>query len=305
MAIRPTLERRGLWSGGKHRDLCSSHSFIHLPLESAYSASARTAFGFIFAACLIAPAAFSADLTEADRIELIRGLNSEYATVKDFLPRSKKPLDFSADGTYDQNQWALIGKQTGPAARVGDLVQVTHVTLEKDRILIEINNGIKGSGHWYDHVQGGTGSGGPNRPIYNGPNDSNASSGTNIQLLFHEPLMAIKASEVKKILSPILDFDKHSATEMYSDSLSPEIQKAIAEKRAQKGMDRDQVFMALGRPERKVRETKDGVDLEDYIFGKAPGKIVFVTFEGSKVIKVKETYAGLGLEAAAPNDTIH
>ena len=31
-----------------------------------------------------------------------------------------------------------------------------------------------------------------------------------------------------------------------------------------------------------------------------PGRITFVTFNGSKVIKVKESYAGLGAEAAAP-----
>jgi len=32
----------------------------------------------------------------------------------------------------------------------------------------------------------------------------------------------------------------------------------------------------------------------------APGRITFVTFNGNKVIKVKESYAGLGAEAAAP-----
>ena len=38
--------------------------------------------------------------------------------------------------------------------------------------------------------------------------------------------------------------------------------------------------------------TKDGVETEDWIYGKPPGKITFVTFAGSKVIAVKETYAG-------------
>ncbi len=70
-------------------------------------------------------------------------------------------------------------------------------------------------------------------------------------------------------------------------------------------MDRDEVFLALGRHERKLRETKDGVDSEDWIFGRPPGKMVFVTFEGSKVVKVKETYAGLGAEAAAPLEIAH
>jgi hypothetical protein len=65
-------------------------------------------------------------------------------------------------------------------------------------------------------------------------------------------------------------------------------------------MDREQVMLAMGRPENKIRETKDGMELEDWIYGKPPGKITFVTFHNNKVTKVKETYAGLGAEAAAP-----
>jgi hypothetical protein len=230
-------------------------------------------------------------------------MTSEYATVKDYLPRSKKPLDFNADGTWSKTQYAEVGKQNGPAARVGDLVQITRVTIEKDRLLIEINGGIKSGGHWYDHVQVGTGN--TTGPISSTSNDSNATAGTNLQLLFHEPVMAVKASEIKEILSPLLDFDKHSATELYSQRLPPAVQKAIAEKRAEAGMDREMVIMALGRPERKLRETKEGVDYEDWIFGKPPGKIVFVTFSNSKVVKVKQTYAGLGAQASAPVDVPH
>jgi hypothetical protein len=105
---------------------------------------------------------------------------------------------------------------------------------------------------------------------------------------------------VKKILSPVLDFDKRSATQLYSETLSPEMQKAITEKRALVGMDHDQVLLAMGHPDHKYRESKDGVDLEDWIFGAPPGKITFVTFTGSKVSKVKEQYAGLGSETRAP-----
>jgi hypothetical protein len=52
--------------------------------------------------------------------------------------------------------------------------------------------------------------------------------------------------------------------------------------------------MAMGRPEHKSRETKDGTEFEDWVYGTAPGKISFVTFVGDKVVKVKEEYAGLG-----------
>ena len=93
---------------------------------------------------------------------------------------------------------------------------------------------------------------------------------------------------------PVLEFDKQTVTEQYIDTLPPEIKQAITEKKPIEGMDRDQVRMALGQPVRKSREMKDGIEIEDWIYGNPPGKIMFVTFAGPKVIKVKETYAGLG-----------
>ncbi len=207
-----------------------------------------------------------------------------------------------ADGSYNKQEWAAAGQAMGPAARVGDLVQVTRVTIERESILLEINNGQKKPGsRWQDHVQIGMGNGGNNRQTQRG--DSNAAAGTSILIEFHRPLTQMKPQDVKAILAPIFDFEKRSASELYSANLSPEVQKAIKEKRAEKGMDRDQVVLALGRPENKIRESKDGAELEDWIFGKPPGRIVFVTFENSRVVKVKETYAGLGAEAAAPLQT--
>ena len=92
----------------------------------------------------------------------------------------------------------------------------------------------------------------------------------------------------------MLDFEKHSATENYVDTLPPEIKQAIEQKKPIEGMDRDQVLLALGRPERKTRESKDGVEYEDWIYGQPPGRMTFVTFAGPKVVRVKDTYAGLG-----------
>jgi hypothetical protein len=225
-------------------------------------------------------------------------LNAEYAKVKAYLPRSKKPIDFNADGSWDKQAWLNAGEKLGPAARVGDQIQITKVTLENDKIILEINGGLKSGHHWYDNVQVGMGGGAA--PVSNG--NSNATAGTYIAILFHKPLEPIKAADVKKLLAPILDFDKHSATEVYAETLPPEIKAAIKEKRAQAGMDKDQVIMAMGIPVRKIRETIDDVEAEDWIYGTPPGKITFVTFNGNKCTKVKESYAGLGAEAAAPLD---
>jgi len=254
---------------------------------------------------LAAPLASAADkkppvdkLTMEDRIELTRGLMAEYANAKVLLPRSKKALEFDATtATFDKKAWTLIAKENGPAARSGDTVQITKIDLEADRIVLQLNGGYKGGRHWYDSVQMGGGMGGPVNTVPVNPNsDVNAPGGTSIAIVFHKPLEPIKATAIKKMLASVLDFDRHSVTEVYSQTLPPEVQKAIQDKHVIVGMDHEQVIMALGRPVYHLRETKDGMELEDWIYGQAPGKITFITFNGDKVIKVKDDYAGLGTQ---------
>lgn len=259
------------------------------------------AAAFVILAITVMPVALrsSDKLTFDERVELVRGLMAEYATVKTFLPRSKKPLPYESTGAYDKKKWEEVGKEFGPAARAGDLVQITRVTIEDDKILLEINGGLKSGRHWYDRVQVGMGT--RTAPISNG--EINPTTGTNIEILFHKPLERLTSADVKKTLAPIFDFEKHSATELYAETLPPAVKKAIAEKRALEGMDRDQVLLALGHPNHKSRETKDGLEIEDWVYGAPPGKITFVTFNGNKVIKVKESYAGLGIEATGPEPT--
>lgn len=229
-------------------------------------------------------------LTTDQRVEILRGLTAEYATVKVSLPRSKKPLDVETDGTYDKQKWAEAARELGPAGRVGDLVQVTHVEIEKDAIILEINGGMRGKGGWKDHVS--VGMGGAMNPVNGG--QTNAPGGTTVALRFSEPIGELTSADVKKMLAPVLSFDKQTVTEQYIDTVAPEVKKAIEAKKAIEGMDRDQVLLALGRPAHKTRESKDNVEYEDWIYGQPPGRVTFVTFSGTKVVKVKETYAGLG-----------
>jgi hypothetical protein len=250
----------------------------------------------------VLPSAFAEDkkLTDDDRIEILCGMMAEFANVKSSLPRSPKPLPFDSTGSWDKQAWAEAAQKYGPAARVGDQVQVTKVTIEGDKILFEINGGMKskGKGNWRDHVQ--IGMGGGTRPVSTQQN-SNAPGGTSIALLFHKPIPPVKADELKKILAPVLDFDKETVTENYVEKLPEPIQKAIKENKAIEGMDRDMVTLAMGKPRHKERSvTKDGTETEDWIYGNPPGKITFVTFAGSKVVQIKEAYADVGGSTAAP-----
>jgi hypothetical protein len=229
-------------------------------------------------------------LTWEQRVEIVRGMMAEYATAKSPLPRSKKPLEYKSDGTWDKEQWADAGRKMGPAARPGDLVQITKVDIDDKRIVFEINGGAKGGKKWYQRIEVGMGT--RTTPI--GQQPTVAPSGTTIALVFDEQTPALPPSELKKMLAPLLDFERRTATEQLIDTLPPEIKTAVQEKRAIEGMDRDQVVLAMGKPRTKVRETKDGVETEDWIYGLPPGKVTFVTFADGKVIKVNEAYAGLG-----------
>lgn len=232
-------------------------------------------------------AADSKKLTEDQRIELLRGLSAEFATIKTLLPISKRVLEFHTDGTWDKTLWKAAEKEFGPAGRVGDLIQVTHVQIDKDRILLELNNGSKA--HWYNHIEGGMGN--STQPI---DPATTAPGGTTVALLFDAPIGQVTSAEVKMLLKPILDFEKETATESHIESLPEPVKEAIRKNKVIEGMNRDQVLMSVGRPIRKSRETKDGKEIEDWIYGEPPGRVSFVTFSGDKVIRVKETYAGLG-----------
>jgi len=250
----------------------------------------RLALVVIFSIASARLHADSKKLTEDQRIEILRGLSSEYAKIKVLLPRSKKALEFSSDGTWDHDVWQAAFKEFGPAGRVGDLIQVTHLEIDKDRIVLELNGGMKSGKKFLDHIQIGMGN--TTTPISGAA--TNAPAGTTVALTFGGPIGEITSAEIKKILQPILDFEKASVTENYVDTLPEPIKEAVKSKKVIEGMNRDQVLLAVGRPVHKTRESKEGTDYEDWIYGEPPGRVTFVTFTGDKVVKVKETYAGLG-----------
>ena len=231
-------------------------------------------------------------LSQDQRVELVRGLAAEYATAKVILPRSRKALPFSENGTWDTKTWDEAVRKDGPAARAGDIVQVTKVDVGDDAITLQLNDGMKKKGSWRDRVQislGGVSTGPANPQKADQP-----PNGTAIVIKFKDSIGDLTSAQLKKMLAPVLDFEKHSAAENYLETLPPETQQAIKDKKAIEGMDQEAVILALGRPLRKTRETRDDVEQETWQYGEPPGRVTFVTFAGSKVIQVRDTYAGMG-----------
>jgi hypothetical protein len=247
------------------------------------------------------PCLFADKLSFDERVEIERGLNAEYATAKVILPHARKPLAIHSDGKYDQAEWDEALRQDGPAARLGDQIQITSVKIESNKILLDINGGSKGTGHWYDHVE--IGMGGGTSPV-NGNQNGAPANGSRVVLVFPGAIPSVTSAEIRRMLTPIFDFEKHSASDQYMDRLPEPVKKAIKEQHAIQGMDKDQVLMALGRPKNKSRETtKDGDEVENWIYGDPPGKMVFVKFTEGKVTEVKDSYANVGGMTSPPLPT--
>ncbi len=252
----------------------------------------------------VTPRQLAADkLSYDERIEIERGMTAEFATSKILLPRSRKALVFHSSGKYDEKAWDKELQENGPAARLGDELQITRVEILANKILLEVNGGLKGGGHWYDHVQVGMGT--QNAPVHN-TQGAQGTNGSLIALVFPGSVPSVKSAEIRQMLAPLFDFDKHSATEQYHESLPEPVKKAIKEQRAIQGMDRDQVLLSMGRPHNKSRETNsDGDELEDWVYGEPPGKMTFITFSEGKVVKVRESYANVGGTTAPPLPETH
>ena len=76
----------------------------------------RLALVLIFSVASARLHADSKKLTEDQRIEILRGLSSEYAKIKVQLPRTKKILEFSTDGTWDHDGDDALNFPTCPSA---------------------------------------------------------------------------------------------------------------------------------------------------------------------------------------------
>ena len=124
----------------------------------------------------------------------------------------------------------------------------------------------------------------------NAPFPSSGGRGATLVLDYGQPLPDMSADDLKRDLSVFLSFDdQHSAAVNWVDTLPPEFRNAIKERRALVGMNTDMVIAAMGRPDQKIRQASDdGSETEDWIYGRPPGKTVFVTFLNSKVTRVEQ-----------------
>jgi len=234
---------------------------------------------------LVLPPGFAKEGMDRDtRLTLIRGLLREVAVSKVAMPRGKHGVRIDSQGKLDQEKTSEELRLNGMAIKPGMPVDITKITFKPDALVFELNGGGKSGKKWYQHIEIGMGT--TTTPI-GAQEPPTLAYGSSVTLDFGRPLPDLSVSDVKKLLSGILDFERHSPTVLYSPTVPPKFKEAIKNHQVVVGMDRDAVLSSKGPPDRRVREVREGSEQEDWIYG-IPPHVLFVTFDGDQVVAVKQ-----------------
>lgn len=238
----------------------------------------------------------SSTLQEGTKLQLIRYVSGEFAKARKPLPGGKDGITFLVDKPLNEETLNHAVMLHGAAVNSGDNVQITKLEFHEHTIIVDVNGGGRPKKNWRDHIQFGLGgtmpttSGTTTQQQDQGPPGFQQGMGGTIFLQFPKTVPDLSPDELKGILAPFLDFSKEkSASVHWIDTLPPEMKKAITERHAIVGMDRDEVVAAIGKPDRKVRERDaQGNETEDWIYGHPPEKTTFVHFTGERVTGIKQ-----------------
>ena len=215
-------------------------------------------------------------------IRLIRGLLREVAVNKVPLPRGKKGVRVDSQGKLDKASADSEISSRGLAIKPGMPVEITKINFKSNAITFELNGGGKSGSRWYQHIE--IGMGGSTAPI---SQQSSLAYGSSVTLTFPGKIPDLSVDQVKQALGNVLDFTHHSPTTQYSPQVPAKYKDAIKNHQVVVGMDRDSVLSSKGPPDRRVREVREGVEQEDWIYG-SPPHVLFVTFDGDSVVQVHQ-----------------
>ncbi len=246
---------------------------------------------------VVPPSNNASTLSESSKLTLIRYVSGEFAKARKAIPGGKDGFIIYVDKPLNLEYLDRAVANHGAAINTGDNVQISNLEFRDNSIIVDLNGGGRPKKHWRDRIQ--IGLGGETIPTTTqqdpqqqeqGPAGVQPGMGGTIYIDFPKHVPELTPDQLKQILEPFLDFNKtRSASVHWVETLPTATQKAITERRAIVGMDRDEVIAAMGKPDRKVRERDtDGNDTEDWIYGHPPDKTIFVKFTSEKVTAIKQ-----------------
>ena len=235
-----------------------------------------------------------ATLQPTSKLELIRYVSGEFAKAAKALPAGKEGFLLFVDKPLNQNLLDSAVATHGAAVHPGEQVQITKLDFREHTIIVDVNGGGRGKKRFMDRVHIEMGGVPTMRTTteaqQTGPPGVQPGAGSTLYLEFNKTIPDLTPDELKKMLSPFLDFNRQrSASVLWIDTLPTDIKKAIQDRVAKVGMDREMVVAAIGKPGHKVRERdSEANDIEEWIYGTPPDRTVFVRFIGDKVTSIKQ-----------------
>ena len=227
--------------------------------------------------CIPLPAQISRD----SKFGILRTVIAEQAAARIGLPFGADSVELSETGQVNKEKLEKDIKKNGQSVEAGKVVTVTEIAFADDKIEIELDGGGKNKKSFLDRIQVGVGVG-------NKPKVDFAAVKKDLAAKIHREPTDEDVLSYLMYPQVYLDFEKHNFLKTGIDALPPEFQEAVKAKEARIGMDRSTVIMALGRPDKKVREKLDGVDTEDWIYFERGLRVQFVTFENNVVVRIRQ-----------------
>ncbi len=217
---------------------------------------------------------------------LLRALSSEQAFAARPLPMGSKGVILHANGDLlpDVHDYQKVLYQKGTSVGAGDRVVITNVVIHHDHIQFDLNGGPDYKHKYLRHVSIGM------DPYDTTPvvqDDGLVPTGARITLQFQKYVPDLSASELKALLVPVIDFGLKSPVRAYADTLPPRIRSAILGHKLLVGMSHRMVLASMGQPDRKIREKKEGVLYEEWIYGEPPQEVDFVRFMGDHLSRLE------------------
>jgi hypothetical protein len=250
----------------------------------------------------ITPTKVDLSKTELDpktRLLLIREMQSEQGFAMRPFPRGHKGLTLEANGKLAPAGESYLNMvvSEGLSARPGGRLVITDIKFDKDKIIFDLNDGPDARHRFLRHVQIGMG------PEMGDPdidptlaNQAGDPSGSRLTLTFHDHIPELTSQQVKALLAPLISFDVKTPIQAFTDTLPPELKKAILDHKVLVGMSTEMVLYAKGQPLTKSREMDGQMPFEEWIYGTPPEDVNFVRINGNRVIRLEVAKDGEPVE---------
>lgn len=233
-----------------------------------------------------APVSAHAQLTQEARFAILGSMIATEGAARIPMPLGKNGVDLSENGLIDRDKLQKEIASNGQAITPGKVVSITAIEFGDKAMEFELNGGGTKKKGILSRIQIGVGG----ASSQGAPQSETQAIGSRITLRFSGKVPpGLSVEQLKDLLNPVLDFTKQTTVRASIDALPPEFRDAIVAKEARIGMDGNTVMLALGAPNRRIRDKNArGVEQEDWIYTGKGRRQTFVTFEQDVVVNIRE-----------------